>query len=379
MNITVPKCGSTEYMARDMCSRLGLGFVQAPEYSERTVELGVTLSPEHVCFPCKVLIGSSVEAIELGADTIMMAAGFGPCRFNYFAEIMRRVLEREGYSFRIITFDGPRDAPLDFFRNVRLIVPAANKGLAGMARDMTLSLRKGWAFDEIEKQAMAVRALESEESATDKAIAECLSVLDAARTRLEIDEAREWIADRFARVPVDLERPYIKVGLVGELLMSIEPYFNFDVVRWLARHGATVERSLHMSDVFTPLGCNPVLGYNTPEINKAASPFLCHEVGGHGHISVGATVQFARRGFDAIVHFFPFTCLPEVISKTVFMRISNEFDIPILSVSVDEQTGRAGMQTRLEALMDVAWNSKMKHEERPGSSPVVAPRDRVPL
>ena len=362
MNISVPHCGSVQYMARHACDRLGLGYVEAPDYSERTVDIGVAISPEHICFPCKMLIGSAVESFELGADTLITAAGFGPCRFNYFAEIERRILEREGYSFQIITFDGPRDAPLEFYRRLRSVLPATRQGMLGVLKEMALILRKGWARDEIDKAAMAVRALETEEGATDLAVDECCSVLDDAITKKQIEEARRHTVERFARVPIEANRPHLRVGLVGELLMSLEPYFNFDVVRWLARRGAVVERSLHMSDVFTPLGRNPVLGYNADEIKRAALPFLCHEVGGHGHVNVGATALFARRGFDAVVHFFPFTCLPEVIAKTVFVRISNELGLPTLSISVDEQTGRAGMQTRLEALLDLAWNNKSKRE-----------------
>ena len=85
MNVSVPHCGSIQFMARDICERLDLGYIEAPDYSERTVEIGVTISPEHICFPCKILLGSAVETLELGADTLITMAGFGPCRFNYFA------------------------------------------------------------------------------------------------------------------------------------------------------------------------------------------------------------------------------------------------------------------------------------------------------
>jgi predicted nucleotide-binding protein (sugar kinase/HSP70/actin superfamily) len=358
MIVSVPHCGSIQYMAKDACERLGLGYLEAPGYSERTVDIGVSISPEHVCFPCKVLIGSAVESLEAGADTLVTAAGFGPCRFNYFAEIERRILEREGYDFRIITFDGIGEAPLAFYRNMRSVVPASSRRLGGMIKEMALVLRKGWAYDEIDKLAIATRALEVEDGATDLAAAECLSMLDGARTKNEIEAVRAATRERFAAVPVDRRRPHLRVGVVGEMLMSMEPYFNFDVVRWLTRRGAVVECAQYSSDIFTPMGRNPVLGYSADEIRDAASPYLGCEVGGHGHISVGATVMFARRGFDAVVHLFPFTCLPEVIAKTIFVRVSNEFGMPILSMSIDEQTGRAGMQTRLEALVDLAWSTK---------------------
>jgi predicted nucleotide-binding protein (sugar kinase/HSP70/actin superfamily) len=373
MNISVPKCGSIPYIAREMCNRLDVGYVEAPDYSERTVEIGVSISPEHICFPCKVLIGSAVETLEMGADTLITLAGFGPCRFNYFAEIQRRVLEREGYLFKIITFDGPRDAPLEFYRNTRSVLAHARMGFASAIKELALTLKKARIYDEIDKSELALRGLENEEGATDRAAEDARAILESARTAGEIREARRAVSERFAAVPVDAARPHLKIGLVGELLTCLEPYFNFDAARWLGRRGVIVERSLHISDIFTPFGRNPVLGCDAEEIERAAAPFLCHEVGGHGQISVGATVLFARRGFDAVVHFLPFTCLPEVIAKTVFVRISSELNLPILSMSVDEQTARTGVQTRMEALLDLAWSNK---HDRDTAADLVAARNQ---
>jgi predicted nucleotide-binding protein (sugar kinase/HSP70/actin superfamily) len=151
-------------------------------------------------------------------------------------------------------------------------------------------------------------------------------------------------------------------------MMSMEPFFNCDIEKWLAGKGAVMERSLYMSDLFTPMGRNPVTGRDDEDIGRTAAPYLCHEIGGHGQINVAAAVDFARRGFDAVLHFFPFTCLPEIIAKMVFTRVSAELDVPILSISIDEQTGRAGMQTRLEALIDLAWSKQTRRGQATSGS-----------
>lgn len=342
-------------MTREFCARAGLGFVETPGYTERTIERGVAVSPEHLCFPMKVLLGSAIDALEAGADTLLTVAGYGACRFNYFAEIQRRILEREGYDFRIVVFDSPRDSFPDFYRNLKVVKAASDKGWLGLIQVIRLALHKGWAWDEIEKHAMSLRALEREEGAVDGAARECLALLDAAGGVEEVEEARAAIAEGFARVPLDRERPHLRMGIIGELMMCMEPYFNFDIERWLAGKGVVLERSLYMSDIFTPRGRNPVSRRDDGAVWETAAPYLCHEIGGHGQINVAAAVDYARRGFDAVVHFFPFTCLPEIIAKTVFVRISRDFGIPVFSFSIDEQTGRAGLETRLEALVDLAW------------------------
>src|SRR5450756_2975563 len=116
---------------------------------------------------------------------------------------------------------------------------------------MALAVRKGWGYDEIVKHSMALRALEAEDGSVDRAVEDCRKILTAALGKTEIEEAREAIKARFDEVRLEPERPHIRVGITGELMTSIEPYFNMDIERWLAKKGAVVERSLYMSDLFT--------------------------------------------------------------------------------------------------------------------------------
>jgi predicted nucleotide-binding protein (sugar kinase/HSP70/actin superfamily) len=358
MKMCVPRVGSLHHMARDFCARTGIGFVEPPEYTTSTIERGVAISPEHFCFPMKVLMGSSMECLDAGADTLLTVAGYGACRFNYFAELQRRLLERQGYSFDLVAFDSPRDSITDFYENFRTVTRAAGLGLRQGMKAVSLTLQKGRAFDLIDKKALGIRALEAVRGSTDEAVAECRAMLEPVESPERLALVNREMALRMEEVPLESDRPFLRVGVTGEIMTAIEPYFNLDIEHWLARRGAVMERSIYMSDLFSPRGRNPVSGWTDAEMEAAAVPYLRHEIGGHGQINVAAALDYARRGFDAVVHLMPFTCLPEVIARTLFARISEDLDTPILSISIDEQTGRAGMETRLEALMDLAWSRK---------------------
>ena len=65
-----------------------------------------------------------------------------------------------------------------------------------------------------------------------------------------------------------------------------------------------------------------------------------------------------------MVHLYPFTCMPEIISRSILPQISKEYDMPVLSLVVDEQTGEAGFQTRLEAFIDLLYRKREKDRER---------------
>ena len=45
--------------------------------------------------------------------------------------------------------------------------------------------------------------------------------------------------------------------------------------------------------------------------------------------------------------------MPEIISRSILPQVSREHDMPVLSLVLDEHTGEAGIQTRLEAFVDL--------------------------
>jgi len=53
--------------------------------------------------------------------------------------------------------------------------------------------------------------------------------------------------------------------------------------------------------------------------------------------------------------------MPEIMSQNIFPKMREEVGIPILSLIMDEQTGKAGYLTRLEAFVDLMRRKKMKN------------------
>jgi predicted nucleotide-binding protein (sugar kinase/HSP70/actin superfamily) len=65
---------------------------------------------------------------------------------------------------------------------------------------------------------------------------------------------------------------------------------------------------------------------------------------------VGEKVLHSR-DWDGIVHLAPFTCLPEIVAQNIMSHTRE--DLPTLTLLCDEQMGKAGMITRLEAFVDL--------------------------
>ena len=370
MRVTAPRMGNLPLILEDLARRFDLDYVEPPVFSEETVRIGASLAPEFACLPLKAVVGTFVQALEAGADTLLMGGGSGPCRFGYYAEIQRRILEKEGYRFRLIVLDPPSTSLKVAYSGLRTVVPPDVAGFGRLVRELRLALKKVAVFDEIEKWALALKGREAQPGSVSRAAGEAEAMVGAAFSRKEIKAARAEVQRLFEGIPLDPDRRCLRIGLVGEIFVVLEPYFNFDIANWLGRQGVVVERSVHIADTVYPGGKNPVFGYSERQVERAAAPYLTHEVGGDGLLSVGATAIFARRGFDAVIHFLPFTCMPEVIAKSVLTRASEELGIPVLSLTIDEQTGRAGMETRLEALLDLALSNMRARGKAAAGLPV---------
>jgi predicted nucleotide-binding protein (sugar kinase/HSP70/actin superfamily) len=54
--------------------------------------------------------------------------------------------------------------------------------------------------------------------------------------------------------------------------------------------------------------------------------------------------------------------MPEIMSQNIFPSMRENCDVPILPLIMDEQTGRAGYITRIEAFVDLMRRRKRKRK-----------------
>ena len=92
---------------------------------------------------------------------------------------------------------------------------------------------------------------------------------------------------------------------------------------------------------------------------RFAREFIKRDIGGDAVESIGdSAIAAASDITEGIIHLLPFTCMPEIIAQNILPNVRNEKDIPILSLVMDEYTGKAGFVTRLEAFVDLIKRRK---------------------
>ncbi len=361
MNITYPYLGNSPQPFRDFLVGLGHQVVLPARPSKQTLDLGVKYAPEFACLPLKIVLGTFIEGLERGADTLVTTGGVGPCRAGQYAQIQERILRELGYEFQMIVFEPPRR---DFAGVVRNLGRLANgrpfPRLWNLGHILWQKLKTA---DELERASHAIRPRELTRGSTTRAYREALARLNQAQTLAEVRDAGKEAGAILAAVPQNPRRKVLRIGTVGEIYVLLEPASNLEIEEMLGEMGVWVDRSMFLSGW---TGSNVVLDLlritGEKEVKRAARPYLPEMIGGHGQDSVGHTVLYAAEGYDGVIQMAPFTCIPEIVAKSVLGKVSRELRIPVLTVFMDEQTGKAGLQTRLEAFVDLLRRKREKGE-----------------
>ena len=103
MKVTFPHLGSMHIFCKAIAETAGIPFIVPPETSRRTLTLGVLHSNECICLPFKIILGNFIEALEKGADTIVMVGSGPPCRLGLYDLVQKVILEDLGFHYRWLT------------------------------------------------------------------------------------------------------------------------------------------------------------------------------------------------------------------------------------------------------------------------------------
>ncbi len=349
MKVAPPQMGNLCLPLRTLFRELNVDMVEPPPNSRRTLSLGVQHSPEGLCLPFKLTLGNFIEALELGADTLIQAGGRGLCRLGYYAQIQERILREMGFEFQMVTTEVSQNK---FVGLMRLFKRLSNDApWPRIISAFRFALAKLYVVDDIERQVHKTRAIELEKGTAQHIYREAIAAIDKADSYAEMKRAKHDFLNRLLAVPSRPNADPITVGLIGEFYVVLEPFSNMDVEVELGKLGAEVKRNVFISDwTKFSLFLNPFGVDEKKKIHEAAMPYLSRDVGGDGWESVGEKAYHAKH-FDGLVHLAPFTCMPEIIAQNIMPSVKE--DIPVLTITCDEQMGKAGMMTRLEAFVDL--------------------------
>jgi predicted nucleotide-binding protein (sugar kinase/HSP70/actin superfamily) len=338
--------------------QLGIETVVPEKPNLRTLQKGALHSPEFVCLPFKVTLGDCMNALEKGADTLAMVCGMWACRFGYYGRVQHLILRDIGHEFDSILIG--REEPGEIWRKLR---PEIGKNLTRkVAGAFALFRSKASAVDLIEAMARKTRPRELERGSSDGLLERYLGDLDRASSQRRVWELRREARQAFDSLPMHNGNDIIRLRIVGELYVLLEPTLNLDLVRRL-ESSMGVEAQPVLSTyrwLISPLWLDPSLHIYSSRARRVTRAYLPYVLGGEEHMTIAGVLSAREDGFDGVIHAYPLTCMPENICRTILPDICSRIDLPLLSLCFDEHTSAAGLNVRLEAFVDMLRVRKKK-------------------
>ena len=133
--------------------------------------------------------------------------------------------------------------------------------------------------------------------------------------------------------------PAVCLGVVGYPYMLYDPYLSLDLIKKLIGMGVYVVTPEMVSREDQLKHC--------PKEEKALFWTFSNEV------LRSARYFLDNRNVDGIIHVTAFGCGPDfIVDKTMEIEAKSR-KMPYITITLDEQTGQEGLNTRLEAFVDM--------------------------
>ncbi|WP_407306470.1 hypothetical protein [Desulfosporosinus sp. SB140] len=320
----------------------GVDYIVPPPITKKTLALGSRYSPDYVCAPFKYNLGNFIETIEAGANTLVQTGGV--CRLRYYGELHEQILRDLGYKVKFVNMAKVQDAnPISFYNGLKEINPQMSlKKIAGI---LPVVLKMIEYIDKAEDFIRKNVGFESKAGAFDKVHTDFLNDLRTVRDKKGLNITYRNYMKRFKEIEVKKPSNPLKVGIVGEYYTIMEPFSNHYIEKELAQMGIVVDRWLNVT--------NTLLHYPKKQIKEHIENYAKYPMGATSMATIDRALEFAKKGYDGIIHVKSFGCTPEIDAIPILQNISNDYKIPILYFSFDTQTSETGFNTRLEAFYDM--------------------------
>ncbi|MBQ9688702.1 hypothetical protein IJV79_03585, partial [bacterium] len=353
IKVAFPHMGTVSIAWSLALKRLGIEPFVPPYTNKRTLSLGTKHSPEAICLPYKLILGNFIEAIEAGTDYVAMITSPGICRLGEYGTNIQTALKELGYDAKYIElslYDGIKGL-YDFIKNS---LGVSNVVL--IAKGINMLIKAIFVLDDLETVLSYYRAREINVGEAERNFKKGLKyVVDVKRCR-ELNEAKRKAIAEIKKTKIDPDREVLNVDITGEIFVVLDYFSNQNIERELGKMGVQTRRSLTVGSFLKDAIIPKWFREGETHLQRAArmaKPYLMRDIGGDALECVSDVAYAQEKGKDGIIHVSPFTCMPEIMSQNIFPSVRENLDIPLLTLIMDEQTGKAGYITRLEAFVDL--------------------------
>lgn len=360
VKVAFPHMGTISIAWSVALRKFGVEAYVPPYTSKKTLSLGVKNSPEAVCLPYKLILGNFIEAIEGGTDYVAMLTSPGCCRLGVYGLNIQSALADLGYETKYLElslYDGIKGL-FKFFHDL-----LGKDDLIAAGKASLMMIRMVFALDDLETLLAYYRAREVKVGEAERHYNKCLNMYKEVKNFRDINKLKKIVKKEMAKTEIDKKREILNVDITGEIYLVGDPFSNQYIERELGKMGVQTRRSLTVSSFLKDAIIPKMFRKGETHLqraNRMAKPYLMRDIGGDALECVSDVAYADFKHKDGIIHVSPFTCMPEIMSQNIFPAMREDHNIPILTLVMDEQSGKAGYITRLEAFVDLMRRKKRK-------------------
>lgn len=324
---------------------LNYKMMKCPPTTKKTVELGAKNSPDTVCTPFKILLGNYIEALNQGANVLaVLSVG---CRLGFYDVLHKQILKDLGYEFEVLNlFEyASNPNPIKVFRLFNELNPELTQ--EKFQSVLNTAIRVTIDMDNLADFMRRNVAFELKKGMFEKNYS---LYLNEARTVKSADEAITLFNKYekiFKNIAINKPQKPLRIGLIGDLYTVMEPHGNCEIEKWLARNSIEIIRPINLTYLTKTL-------FDPDSTIAKSGGYTKYYIGGNATNTVALAYEMAsNEQVDGIIHMKAATCSPEITAMTILQNISKDYNLPVIYLTFDTETGEAGLHTRLEAFKDM--------------------------
>ena len=314
-----------------------------PIINLNTMESGSKHSPDFVCAPFKYTLGTLINGLELGADTLIQFGG--GCRYGYYASLQEEILKKLGYEFKMynLVTAGHTDIKR-IYKIIKEIVPDIK--LFRSIRYLIVAINMVKYMDLIDDYIRMNIGFEKEKGSFLKLKKEMLNSFYNCKGILDLDRLYLKYRRKFKKIKINKPKNYIKVGVIGELYTLMEDNANYSIEYELAKNGIAVKRFTNVTYL---------LFKKRKKVKKYLKKMknIKYRLGADALDNIYHTEYLCKKGYDGIVHIKSSFCTPEIGAMPIINKVAKNYDVPVIFFSFDTNTSKVGVETRVEAFVDM--------------------------
>jgi len=338
-----PKIGDYQIIANILLERcLNYKTMPCPPMTKRTLEIGSRHSPDMICTPFKTTLGNFIEAAEQGANVFVMP-GVG-CRLGFYDILQKQILHDLGYDCEMITLFDYIPTVKRLFTSLNEINP--NLTLEDFNTVFAIVVRITIDMDNLADFMRRNIAFEVNKGEYEKLYQSYLQEVQNAQTPAEAENIGAEYKEKMDAVIINKPGKPIKIGIIGEIYVVVEPFSNCNLEKWLAAHDVEIIRAGSLSQMATAI-------FTVEEQVKNSGGYVDYNIGSTANDAIASAYKMINNGIDGIIHVKPASCSPEITAMTILQNISRDCNVPIMYMTFDTETSEAGVHTRLEAFHDM--------------------------